>query len=131
MEFLNVIVAAAGSFILGAIWYTALAEPWMKASGVPRDADGKPAGGQSPGIFAAAFAMQLIVAGMMRHIFELAAIDTIGKGIVAGLGIGLFFITPWMVINNLYGMRPAMLTIINGGYAVLGCSVIGLILVLF
>lgn len=131
MEVLNVIAAAVVSFAVGAIWYMSLAEPWMDAAKIPRDEDGKPAGGQSPKIFAMTFALQLVVAGMMRHVFALARIDDIGEGIVAGLGIGLFFISPWIAINNLYGMRPLRLTLIDGGYATLACAAMGLVLVLF
>jgi hypothetical protein len=73
----------------------------------------------------------LIVAGMMHHVFSLSRIETLGAGFLAGLGIGLFFITPWIALNNLYSMRPRMLTIIDGGYAALACAIMGLILTLF
>ncbi|WP_146347717.1 DUF1761 domain-containing protein [Falsiphaeobacter marinintestinus] len=131
MEILNVIVAAIAGFALGAVWYMALAEPWMDAANIKRGPDGKPEGGQDPKLFAMTFVLQLVVAGMMRHVFELAGIDTVGKGIVAGVGIGLFFISPWIGINNLYGGRPAKLTFIDGGYATLACGVMGLVLTLF
>ncbi|MDO6730624.1 DUF1761 domain-containing protein [Marinovum sp. 2_MG-2023] len=131
MEIINVIIAAAASFALGAVWYMALANPWMEAAGIERDADGKPKGGQDPKIFALTFVMQLLVAGMMRHTFELSGVDSYGKGIVAGIGIGLFFISPWIVINNLYGNRPLQLSVIDGGYATLACGLMGLVLTLF
>lgn len=131
MEVLNVIVAAAAAWALGSVWYMALAEPWMQASGVPRDAEGKPEGGMSPMLFVGSFILILIVAGMMRHVFALAGIAGAGKGLVSGLGIGLFFITPWIALNNMYSMRPPKLTLIDGGYATLACAVMGLVLVLF
>ena len=52
-------------------------------------------------------------------------------GLLAGLGVGLFFIAPWVAINNAYGQRPIALTVIDGGYAVLACSLMGLVLTLF
>lgn len=131
MGFVIVIIATAVSFGLGAVWYMKLSEPWMEANGIERGADGKPKDGQDPKIFAATFVMQLLVAGMMRHTFALSGVDTIGKGLVAGLGIGLFFISPWIVINNLYGGRPFKLSLIDGGYATLACAVMGLVLTLF
>ena len=60
----------------------------------------------------------------MRHIFALSQITCFDKGLVAGLEIGLFFIAPWIMINNAYGMRPFKLTLIDGGYAVFGCAII-------
>lgn len=131
MELLSVVSAAAVSFAVGAVWYMVLAEPWMQAAQIPRDAQGKPEGGQDPKIFAMTFVLQLIVAGMMRHVFSLSGIDTIGSGLIAGAGVGLFFISPWIAINNAYGMRPVRLTLIDGGYATLGCAAMGLILTLF
>lgn len=131
MEVLNVLAAAAAGFALGAVWYMVLAEPWMQASGVARGPDGRPENGQSPILFASTFVLQIVVAGMMRHVFALSGIDSVGEAVIAGAGIGAFFITPWIGINNLYGGRPVKLTLIDGGYATLACAAIGLVLVLF
>lgn len=131
MELLNVIVAAMVSFAAGAGWYMLLANPWMDAAGIKRGPDGQPEGGASPALYLATFVLQLVVAGMMRHVFELAGIDGLGKGLVAGAGIGLFFIAPWIAINNLYGGRPKRLSLIDGGYATLGCALMGAVLTLF
>jgi len=131
METLNVLVATLAGFALGAVWYNLLSEPWMEAAGIARGEDGKPEGGMQPTLLVFGFVMQLIVAGMMRHVFALGGIDTVGEGLVAGAGVGLFFITPWTALNNAYGGRPAKLTLIDGGYATLACAVIGVVLTLF
>lgn len=131
MEILNVIVAAAGAWIFGAGWYMWLAKPWMEAAGVPVGEDGKPENASDPTPYILSAVAMLLVAGMMRHIFGMAGIDSVGKGLLSGLGIGLFFISPWIMINNAYGGRPFRLTLIDGGYATFGCGVIGLILALF
>jgi hypothetical protein len=73
----------------------------------------------------------ILVAGMMRHTFALSGIETFGKGLISGLGIGLFFISPWIMINNAYAVRPFKLTLIDAGYATFGCAIIGAILGLF
>lgn len=101
MGFLSVIAAAAAAFALGAAYYGTLAKPWVEASGVEVDESGKPKGGQSPMIFAMAFVLQLIVAGMMRHVFSLSGIESLSAGLVGGVGIGLFFISPWIALNNM------------------------------
>ncbi|WP_089276528.1 DUF1761 domain-containing protein [Antarctobacter heliothermus] len=131
MEIVNTLVAAVVAFAAGAFWYMRLADPWMRAAGVPRDAKGQPEGGQNPMILAFTFAMQLVVSGMMRHVFASSGIESIGGGLLSGLGIGLFFITPWIAINNANAMRPPMLTLIDGGYAVVACGLMGLVLTLF
>ncbi len=131
MEFVNVIVATVVAFAAGAVWYMKLADQWMDAASIKKGPDGKPEGGENPMLYGFSFLMQLIVAGMMRHVFNLSGIDTFGAGLVAGLGIGLFFIAPWIAINNAYCGRPVKLTMIDGGYATLACAIIGVILVLF
>lgn len=130
MGYLAVIIAAAGGYAFGAAWYMTLSKPWIAASGVAVDASGKPVNSGPLPFILSAVAM-IVVAGMMRHVFSMAGIDGFGKGLLAGLGIGLFFISPWIMINNAYGGRPFRLTIIDGGYATLGCGVIGAILTLF
>ena len=130
MEFINVIVAAAAGFVFGAVWYMSLSKPWIEAAGIDVDENGKPVNQSATPYILAGVAM-ILVAGMMRHVFSLAGIDEVGKGLVAGLGIGLFFISPWIMINHAYGGRPFRLTVIDGGYATFGCAVIGLVLTLF
>lgn len=127
MEILQVLAAAAASWVFGAIWYMALAKPWMAAAGVPVGPDGRPAGA-SAAPFILSAVMMVVVAGMLRHVLATGGVATIGAGTVSGLGVGAFFITPWIAINNAYGMRPVALTIIDGGYAILGCAIMGAVL---
>ena len=130
MGMLSVIVAAAAAWIFGAVWYMALSKPWLEASGIECGENGKPKTGGSPVPFILSAIAMLIVAGMMRHLFMMSGITTLGAGIVSGLGIGAFFIAPWIMINNAYGMRPFKLTAIDSGYAIFGCAIIGAVLVL-
>ena len=131
MGLIAVIIAAAAGFAVGAAWYMALSKPWMQAAGIPLTPDGKPDGNGSPLPFVLSGIAMILVAGMMRHTFALSGIDTFGKGLISGLGIGLFFISPWIMINNAYAGRPFKLTLIDGGYATFGCAVIGAVLTLF
>ena len=131
MEVTSVLAAAAGSWVFGAIWYMTLSKPWLKAAGVVCDENGRPKGGNNPTPFVLSALAMILVAGMMRHIFAGSGVSTLGAGIVGGLGIGGFFIAPWVMINNAYASRPFVLTLIDGGYAVFGCAIIGAILTLF
>ncbi len=131
MEYLNVVAAAAVSYVFGAIWYMALAKPWMTDSGVPVGPDGRPANAAHAMTYIVAFLSVLVVAGMMRHMFALSGIETPGKGMISGLGIGLFLACPWIVTNYSFADRPARLALIDGGYAAIGSMLIGLVLNLF
>lgn len=94
MEFINVLAAAAAGFGVGAIWYGVLSKPWIKLSGVEVGADGKPANNTNPTPYIMGFLAMILVAWMMRHVFELSDITTISKGLVSGFGIGLFLAAP-------------------------------------
>ncbi len=130
MEYVAVIVAAVAGFAFGAVWYMTLAKPWTEDVGIEVDEKGNPVNASAVPFIMAGIAM-LLVAGMMRHTFSLSGIDTVGKGLVSGLGVGLFFISPWIMINNGYGQRPFRLTLIDGGYATFGCAIMGAVLTLF
>ncbi|GGE55730.1 DUF1761 domain-containing protein [Actibacterium pelagium] len=128
MEFLSVIFAAVASYAFGAIWYMVLAPKWVAASGVEVGEDGQPANRKDPKPYIISFVASVVVAGMMRHIFSLSGIDTFGVGLIGGLGLGLFIATPWIATNYGFAGRPKELTLIDGGYATIGCTIMGIVL---
>ena len=132
VDFLNILAATVGTYALGAVYYMTLSKRWLAATGLALGPNGRPVGGDN-GVkpFVVGFFCTLVVAGMMAHIFRMAGIATPAAGIVAGFGIGAFFITPWVVLNYTYSMRSTALKVIDGGYAIIGCTVMGLILTLF
>ncbi|QJF49697.1 DUF1761 domain-containing protein [Roseobacter ponti] len=131
MGIFSVVIAGIAGFIFGALWYTVFAERWMKASGVPLDGQGVPANRKDPVPYVTSLLGAILVAGMMRHIFELSAIDTAGKGLISGFGIGFFLVSPWIATFYSFSAKPRALILIDGGYATFGCTVIGLVLTLF
>jgi len=128
---LQVLVAAVAGFAFGAIWYMALSKKWVAATGIKVDKDGRPLNSSDPKPYIVAFLGAIVVAGMMRHTFVMSGIDTIGKGLVTGLGLGLFVAAPWVVNNVMFSDRSKSLIWIDGGYVVGGCTIIGLVLSLF
>ncbi|MDQ2094345.1 DUF1761 domain-containing protein [Rhodalgimonas zhirmunskyi] len=131
MELIGVVAAAAAAWVSGAIWYMLWSKPWAKDAGLALDEHGDPKGHGSAAPFVISAIAMLVVAGMMRHIFGMGEIETPIKGALSGLGIGLFFIAPWILINNTYAMRPLRLTLIDGGYAAIACTLMGVVLCLF
>lgn len=132
MEFLHVLAATVGGYALGAVYYMTLSKPWLTATGLPLGPNGRPVGGDNGARpFVVGFLCTLLVAGMMRHIFTMSALDTPIEGVMGGFGIGAFLISPWLVLCYGYSMRKTALMVIDAGYAILGCTVMGLILTLF
>lgn len=131
MEILNVLAAGFAAFAFGAVWYMSMAKPWMAAAEIEMGPDGKPANASDKMPFVIGLVGMMLAAGMMRHIFGMAAIDTISKGVTAGLGIGAFSVMPWVAMNYAFGQRKPMLTLIDGVNVIVGCGIIGLVLMLF
>lgn len=131
MEFVNVFSAAVAAFAAGALYYVLLSDRWIAASGVPTGPDGRAANAANAAPFLIGFLCILLVAGMMRYLFAAAGIDTPRAGLLHGAGIGGFLIAPWIALNAVYAMHRPALAVIDGGYAVLGCAIIGLVLALF
>ena len=131
MEFLNVIVAALAAFAFGAVWYMSMSKVWIAAAEIPVDANGRPQGNGSPMPFVVGLIAMVIVAGMMRHVFVMSGLTSIGEGVMGGAGIGAFLITPWVAMNYAFGMRKPTLTLIDGVNSVVGCTIMGVVLNLF
>ena len=55
----------------------------------------------------------VLAAAMMQYLFEISAIDSLGRGLLAGLGIGLFIVSPWIATFYSFGARPRKLRIPN------------------
>ena len=131
MSILSVIVAGLAAWAFGAVWYSVFAQQWVAVSGVETDENGKPANQKNPIPYIISISSMILVAGMMRHAFYLSNIDTLGKGLIAGFGIGAFLAAPWLATNYGFAGRPAKLMLIDGGYAVFGSTTIALVLMLF
>lgn len=124
MGILAVLIAAVASYAFGAVWYMVNAKPWMAAVGLSEETINR----SDPKPYIISFVMCILVAGMMRHVFIMSGVDSIFEGLVAGFGLGAFIALPWIVTNHGFSMRLGTLTIIDGGYATIGCTIMGIVL---
>ena len=104
----------------------------MAASGVAQGADGKPLNASNP----RPYILSAVSASSGRRDDAPCARGQWGDlhllvGAIAGFGIGAFLIVPWMMMNNEFAGKPFQLTVIDGGYAVIGCTLMGTVLMAF
>jgi len=127
MEILNVLAAGVAAWFFGAVWYMTLAKSWMAASGL----DLETVNNKNPLPYIVSLIGAIVVAGMMRHVLMQAGIESMGKAVLTGLGMGLFIVLPWMTNNVLYGQKDKRLIWMDGGYPVVGMAIMGFVLTLF
>ncbi len=127
MGIVSVLVAGAAAWVFGAIWYMALAQPWMEANGLSEESIDR----ANPAPYIVSLIMAVVVAGMIRHVMVMSGINTVGGGLMVGAGLGFFVAAPWIVNNVMYSQRGKAAIWIDGGYPAIGCTIMGVVLALF
>jgi hypothetical protein len=118
------IIGAVAFFFLGAAWYTFMfRRPWMTDMGI--DPSQPP---QSPGpkLLVGSFVVSLVLSGVLERIIGGGANGDAMHGLRVGIGVGAA-IAAVMGQNALYDTRPLRLWLINGGYALVGSALVGVI----
>jgi hypothetical protein len=124
INWLAVLAAAASSFVLGGVWYSALfAKQWQTAAGVT---DEQIKSGNMPLIFGGSFVLALIASASFA-VFLGSEVDAT-TGALYGLTAGLCWVAASFGINYLFERKSLRLFVINGGYHTLQFTLIGLIL---
>jgi len=112
MNYLAILVAAIVAFVIGAIYYSTLTKPWMKAARLD-PAGPKPA--MAP-LMITTFILELglafVTAGIISHLG--AGQVTLSNGIISGLFIWAGIIFTTMTINQRYQNFGWDLTLIDG-----------------
>lgn len=122
MEFIIVIGAGLIGYVFGAIWYGVLGRKWQDAVGLSAD-EVKPA--NSIGAYVCALIANIVIAGMMRHIFATSGVYGMGLGAISGFGLGLFIAGSYLALNYSFAKRPMSLRVIDIGHAAGSATVIG------
>lgn len=126
MNIIGILAAGAATWVFGAIWYMALAKPWMAASGLSEDSIDR----ANPVPYIVSLIGAILVAGMLDHILTRTGIDDLIGAIMVGSGLGAFVVSPWIVNNILYGQRDKRLIWMDCGYPVIGMGIMAVVLVL-
>jgi hypothetical protein len=123
VNYLAVLLAALSAFVLGGIWYSAIfGQKWMALTGQSEETlkSGNPAV-----IFGGAFVLNLIAAWVLAMFLGPMPLK---YAVLAGLSVGLCWVTASLGVNYLFERRPLGLWLINGGYFTLQFTVMGAII---
>ena len=114
---LGILAAGAAGWLIGALWYAALGKPWMAAQGW-RSREEMLAGRErpSPLPFIIAFAAELVMAWVLAGIVGHLGAVTIRNGLIAAGFAWLGFVATSITVNNAFGGRRTLLTLIDGGH---------------
>jgi hypothetical protein len=124
---LAVWIAAIVFFVLGAIWYSLMAGPWMAAIGKTTGAAaGDP--GVSPLPYAIGFLAILVMCYTLAWLIRRLGVTTLVAGLQLGATVALGFIAATLALNYGFEARPAVLWFINSVYVVVGLAISGAII---
>lgn len=130
INYLAVLAAAAASFIFGAIYYTALAKPWMAALG---KSEAEVKAGAGPAVYIVTAAAQLVMAFMLAGV--MGHLGSVTMGVMGGLTTAFFvwlgFVATTLAVNHGFQGAKRSLTVIDGGHWLGGLLIQGVVIGLF
>ena len=123
VNYLAVALAALSAFVLGGLWYSVLfGKSWMALTGQSEE---KLKSGNPGIVFGGAFLLNLIAAFVLAMFIGPMEIMF---ATLAGLAVGLCWVTASLGVNYLFERRPLGLWLINGGYFALQFTAMGAII---
>ena len=126
LNWLAIVLATAGFFVVGAIWYGALfRQAWAREVGVTDP----PKGAGVARVMGLTLLAEFVIVLMLGHLFARIQPDDRAKMMMA-VGFGLAIMTPALAINYLHQRRSLKLFLIDAGHFVVGMTVVGLVFVL-
>jgi hypothetical protein len=131
VNYISILVAAAVSFFIGAVWYSPLlfAKTWIKAAG--KTIEDLKSGAGTPAYlisFVAWLIACYVLAVFVDYGVDLNSSPQFLYGILAGFLCWFGFVAAISLIHNLFAQRPAALWLIDAGYVLVAFLISGIIL---
>jgi hypothetical protein len=128
MNVLAILIAAVAGFAFGAAYYMSLSRQWLAAVGKTKEEiAGKRSATPFIVLIVALVVMAWVLAGTVGHLGPGQV--TLKNGIISALFIWVGFVATTLAVNNAYGGRKPMLSIIDGihwlGVLVIQGAIIG------
>jgi hypothetical protein len=127
-----ILIGALAAWAFGAFYYTVLSRPWLAAQGKTREqceaeqAARRGAAFYAPFViaFVAVVIMGWVLAGVMAHIGAV----TIRGGLISAAFVWFGFVLTTITVNNMFGMRKPLLTVIDAVHWLGALLIIGAVI---
>lgn len=110
-------------FVLGAIWYSVMAEPWIAGSGLTSEQITR-----APLPFVVGFVAILVMCYTLAWLMQRLQAATLGGGLRLGAIVAAGFIAATLALNYGFEARSVTLWLINSAYVVVGLALAGAII---
>ena len=124
---LAVWIASIVYFVLGAIWYTVMAAPWVASIGKTMDVLTLERG-TSPVPYVVGFVAILVMCYTLAWLMQRLQAATLLAGLRLGAIVAVGFITATLALNYSFEARSITLWLINSAYLVVGLGLAGAII---
>lgn len=114
-------------FVLGAIWYSVMAAPWVAAIGKTMDELTRDQAG-SPLPYVVGFAAILVMCYTLAWLMHRLEAATLTGGLRLGAIVATGFIAATLALNYGFESRSVTLWLINSAYIVVGLALAGAII---
>lgn len=113
MNILAIGLAAVAGFAFGAVYYMSLSKQWLAAIGKTKEEiSGKRSIAPFVTSFVALVVMAWVLAGTLGHLGPGQV--TLKNGIISALFVWVGFVATTVAVNNAFGGRKPMLSVIDG-----------------
>lgn len=120
VNFLSVLVAAVVAWLYGAAYYTILAKAWIAAQGMTVEQHKAMMAARSKvgfwGPYVLTLVAELLMGVTIYGILTHSGLWSLRAGIITGAFCWVGFVLTTLTINNAYGGRKVMLTVIDGAH---------------
>lgn len=120
-------VAGIAHFVLGAGWYTALGQAWLTGIG-KTEAEVVAEHGSSPAPYIIAFVVAVVIAYTIAVLLPKLGTQSAAGGAMTGMVLALTLIATTLAMNYGFEARSFALWLINGGYMIVGMTLMGAII---
>lgn len=131
MNYVAIFIAAAAGWLTGAVWYNVFGKTWLAALGRTREDMAMKRGTPAfylPFMLAllASIIMAWMLAGVIGHLGPGQV--TIRNGLISAAFLWFGFVLTTITVNNAFGGRTWMLTLIDSGHWLAALLVMGAII---